>query len=74
MSLPRREHPATAAQHERADFGVPLSFVESLDQRLVHPAGQRVLLLGPVENDRQNRPVARDLDFWAHALSARTAS
>ena len=73
------EHAALAAHDERADLGIALGLVERLDQRFVHRAGDRVLLLRPGEGRRHDRAVAADLDVsrhgvLGHALSARIAS
>ncbi len=68
------EDAAAAGKHDRADVRVALGGVEGLDQRLVHGAGDRVLLLGASEGGEENRPLARDLDPGAHIASARTDS
>ena len=58
------EHAALAAHHERADVGIALGRVEGFDQRFVHRAGDRVLLLRPGEGRRQDRALAGDLDVF----------
>ncbi len=73
------EHAALAAHHERADLGIAFGLVEGFDQRFVHRAGDRVLLLRPGEGRRQDRALAGDFDVFrqgvlGHALSARIAS
>ena len=75
------EHAALAAHHKSADFGIALGRVEGFDQRFVHRARDRVLLLRPGEGRRHDRALAGDLDVFCHhhgvlghALSARIAS
>ena len=74
MSLPAREDAAAALDQQRGDFGVVARLGEGGDQRLVHRAGQRVLLFRPRQGDDEDGAVAADLDEFAHALSARIAS
>ena len=68
------EDAALAADDKRADARVALGLVEGLDQRLVHRAGDRVLLLRPGERRSHHRAVAADVNSVAHALSAKTVS
>ena len=73
------EHAALAAHHKRANLGIALGGVERFDQRFVHRASDRVFLLRPREDRRQDRAFAGDLDVFrqsvlGHALSARIAS
>ena len=68
------EDAALAADDKRADARVALGLIEGLDQRLVHRAGDRVLLLRPGERRGHHRAVAADVDSVAHALSAKTVS
>src|SRR5699024_8550766 len=59
--------PARTPQHEDADAVVAVHLFTSLRQAVVHRPGHRVAALRPVEQDRHDRPVARDDDVVLRA-------
>ena len=79
MSLPAVNTPPLPLITSAPISGSLSAVVEGFDQRFVHRAGDRVLLLRPGEGRRQDRALAGDLDVFrqgvlGHALSARIAS
>ena len=74
MSLPAVKTPPRPAMTTAPMSGSRSAVVERLDQRLVHGAGDGVLLLRAGEGGEENRPLARNLDPGAHIASARTDS
>ena len=74
MSLPAVKTPPMPSISSAPISASALACGEGGDQRLVHRAGQRVLLFRPRQRDDEDRAVAPDLNELAHAVSARIAS